>query len=65
MKYRGIKCPICDCDDFYAVRRTKIKFGCYCSNCSRWIKWLSVKDAKRFDNAGCLKTPVSENGDYK
>lgn len=61
MKYKGMRCLVCGCEDFYAVKRDN-RVGCYCCKCCRWLKWLNKKDAKCFDNAGDLKIPVSENG---
>lgn len=55
MKYKGNHCAVCDNDDFFALSKGN-KVGAYCSNCDRWLKWLSKNDAKCFRAANSIKT---------
>lgn len=55
MKYKGNHCPVCDGDDFFAVRSGN-RIGAYCRNCGRWLKWISKNDAKCFGAANAIKT---------
>lgn len=58
MKYKGNHCKVCDGDDFFALCRGP-HTGAYCSNCGRWLKWLSVKDAECFKKAKAVKLVTS------
>ena len=55
MKYKGRHCPICDSNDFFALGNGN-QVGAYCSNCGRWLKWLSKNDSKCFRAANDIKT---------
>lgn len=55
MKYKGSHCPVCDGDDFFALGSGN-RVGAYCSNCGRWLKWISKNDAKCFRAANAIKS---------
>jgi hypothetical protein len=42
---------VCNNEEFYTKQRGT-QTGLYCSSCHAWIKWISKKDLKTFNESG-------------
>ena len=41
-------CPKCDCEKTF-IKKSGNHTGLYCSNCGKWIKWLTKDEIRVFN----------------